>query len=35
MQSSMTLCTFSTHLDGEENEENLPWNVDEETQSLI
>lgn len=35
MQNSMILCTLNIHLDGEENEENLPSYVDQETQSLI
>lgn len=35
MQNSMILCTLNIHLDGEENEENFPSYVDQETQSLI
>lgn len=35
MQNSMVLCTLNFHLDGEDNEENLPSYVNQETQSLI
>lgn len=31
MQNSMILCKLNIHLDGEENEENLPLYADQET----